>query len=80
MEVCDHLHAPAPVPPRKHPLPYRRGGGSQSLSRPYGEQESLLAVPRIEPQILCRPARSLVAVPTELPDCNSIVTCPGFRD
>jgi hypothetical protein len=38
----------------------------QSLCGRYGEEESLLPLPGIDPQLLGRPAHSLVAAPTEL--------------
>jgi hypothetical protein len=36
---------------------YWRLGGTQSRSERYGEEIYLLAVPAIEPQFFCRPAR-----------------------
>jgi hypothetical protein len=44
----------------------RRLGRLQSRSGHYGEEKSLLPPPGIEPLLFDRPARSLVAISTEL--------------
>jgi hypothetical protein len=40
--------------------------GHQTRSGRYGEEKNLFPLPGIEPQLVGRPAHSLVAVPTEL--------------
>jgi hypothetical protein len=45
---------------------HRRLGGPQSRSGCHGEEKNLLPLPGIEPQFLCRPAHSVVTIPTEL--------------
>jgi hypothetical protein len=49
----------------RYPLD-RRQGGTESRSGRYGEDKKYLAPAGIEPTILDRPARSVVAIPTEV--------------
>jgi hypothetical protein len=68
MEVSGQLHTPATLALRKEPLiPMdRRLGGPQSRSGRGGEEKNSQLPPGIEPQNPDHPARSLVAIPTEL--------------
>jgi hypothetical protein len=65
MEVSGQLHASAALPPEKEPLD-RRLGGPQSRSERCGEEKNPHPPPEIKPSDPDRPARSLVAIPTEL--------------
>jgi hypothetical protein len=60
MEVKGQLFAPAALPPRKEPLVPIPGSGR------YREEKNLLPLQGIELRLPGRPARSLVAIPTEL--------------
>jgi hypothetical protein len=68
MEVNSQLHAPAVLSLGYSPRYafYRRLGRPQSWAGRYGEGKNLLPLPGIKPRLLGRPARSLVAIPTEL--------------
>jgi hypothetical protein len=68
MEVSGQLHAPAALPQEKSPYcPLdRRLGGPQSRSGRSGEEKSPQSPPGFEPPNPDRPARSPVAIPTEL--------------
>jgi hypothetical protein len=69
MKVFNLLHAPAALPLEK-PSPrfplYRRLGELYSWSGRNGKNKNLLPVPGIKPLLPGRPARSRVAIPTEL--------------
>jgi hypothetical protein len=45
---------------------YRRLDRFQIRSARYGEVQNIFTMPGIEPRLLGRPARSLIAIPTEL--------------
>jgi hypothetical protein len=68
MEVSNHLHAPAALHQGKSPfyLLGRRLSGPQSRSGRGGEEWNSQSLPGLEPQYPDLPARSLVALPTEL--------------
>jgi hypothetical protein len=68
MEVSGQLHVPAALPPGKSPwYPLdRKLGGPQSRSGRGGEEKNSQPPPGMEPLNPHRPARSLVAIPTEL--------------
>jgi hypothetical protein len=52
---------------QEHSLWYcKRLGEHRSRSRRYGGKKNLLLLSRIKPRFLCRSARSVVSVPTEL--------------
>jgi hypothetical protein len=67
--VSGQLHGPVALPPRgksrRYPLD-RRLRGPQSRCRRYGEEKHLLLLPGIEPRLLGRPARCLIAISTQL--------------
>jgi hypothetical protein len=68
MEVSGQPHTPAALPPGKEllvPTGYE-AGWAQSRSGRGGEEKNFQPPPGIEPPNPDRPARSLVAIPTEL--------------
>jgi hypothetical protein len=68
MEVSGQLHAPVALPQGKRPwYPLdRRLGGPQSRSGRGGVKKNPQSPPGIGPYNSDRPARALVAIPTEL--------------
>jgi hypothetical protein len=64
MEMNDHLHVPATLPPEETT---RRLYVSQSRSGRFGEEKYILPLLEIEPRYLSCPACSLAAVPTGYP-------------
>jgi hypothetical protein len=67
MKVSSQLHAAAALPPG-------RLDGHQNRSGRCGQEKNL--PPGIEPQLLGTPARSLVAIPTELVELyNCCISC-----
>jgi hypothetical protein len=63
MKVSGRIHAQAALP--WYPLD-RRLGGPQNRSGRGGEEKNSQSPPGVEPYDPNRPARSLVAIPTEL--------------
>jgi hypothetical protein len=58
------LHAPASSPSGTHFA--HEAGRAQTRFYPSEEENVLFPLPGIQPQFLCRPARSLVTILTEL--------------